>query len=353
MPVPPQASHPSPDLDRYIRQIRYPPIGTEGQQKIAASRALLCGCGALGSVLASTLVRAGVGMLRIVDRDFVETSNLQRQVLFDEDDVAAQLPKAIAATEKLRRVNSQIQIEPVVADVDHTNIVALCQDVDILVDGTDNFETRFLMNDVAVQRNLPWVYGGCIGADGQSMTILPDDTPCLTCLLKEPPPPGATATCDTAGIVGPIVGLIASLQAIEVLKVLSGHREAINRSLYVVQLWDNHIRSIDLSGLRDQVDCLTCRQRQFPWLEGRMGSHTAVLCGRGAVQLTHPSGVGLDLTQLADKLRGVGQLTCNPYLLRLDVEEYRITVFADGRAIIAGTEDIATAKSVYARLIGS
>lgn len=353
MPTPSRPSQPPHDLDRYVRQIRYPPIGTEGQQKIAASGALLCGCGALGSVLASTLVRAGVGMLRIVDRDFVETSNLQRQILFDEHDVTAHLPKAIAATDKLRRINSQVDIDPVVADVDHTNIVSLSRDVDILVDGTDNFETRFLLNDLAVREGLPWVYGGCIGADGQSMTILPGETPCLTCLLKDAPPPGTTPTCDTAGILGPIVGLIASLQAIEVLKILSGHREAINRGLYVVQLWDNQIRQIDLGSLRDQVDCRTCKRHEFPWLEGRMGSHTAVLCGRNAVQLTSPGGAGLALTELAEKLRGVGQISCNPYLLRLDVDDYRITVFADGRAIIGGTEDIATARSVYARLIGN
>jgi adenylyltransferase/sulfurtransferase len=307
----------------------------------------------LGSVLASTLVRAGVGMVRIVDRDFVETTNLQRQVLFDEQDVAAHLPKAVAAAEKLRRVNSQIEIDPVVADADHTNIRALSRDVDILVDGTDNFETRFLINDLAVQRGLPWVYGGCIGADGQSMTVLPGETPCLTCLLKDAPPPGTTPTCDMAGIVGPIVGVMASLQAIEVIKILSGNREAINRGLYVIQLWDNQVRSIDLSGLRDQVDCPTCKGHEFPWLEGRRGSHTAVLCGRNAVQLSHPGEAILSLGTLADRLRGIGRVTSNRYLLRLDVDNYRITVFADGRAIVGGTEDIATARAVYAKYVGN
>ncbi|OHB76786.1 MAG: thiamine biosynthesis protein ThiF [Planctomycetes bacterium RBG_16_64_10] len=342
-----------PDLGRYQRQMRYPPLGESGQRKLAASRALLCGCGALGSLLASTLARAGVGMLRIVDRDFVETSNLQRQVLFDEQDVENQLPKAVAAAEKLRRINSQIEIDPVVADVDHTNIVRLSRDVDILVDGTDNFETRFLINDVAVRHGLPWVYGGCLGADGQSMTILPGETPCLTCLLQDAPPPGTSPTCDTAGILGPVVGVIASLQAMEVIKILSGRRAAIHRGLYVVQLWDNQVRQIDLGTLREQVDCLTCKRREFPWLEGRRGRHTAVLCGRNAVQLSHPGGPPVSLASLADQLRGIGRLTTNQYLLRLQVDDYQITVFADGRAIIGGTENLATARSVYAKYIGS
>src|SRR5262245_8449778 len=200
-------------LDRYARQVRYAPLGPEGQHRLLASRALVCGCGALGSVLANTLARAGVGHLRIVDRDFLELNNLQRQVLYEESDVAAELPKAIAAAEHLRRINSQIEIEPVVADVDAGNIMALCDGVDCIVDGTDNFETRFLLNDASLSTKIPWVYGGCIGAEGQSMTILPGETPCLRCLMSEPPPPGTTPTCDTAGILGPIIGVIASLQA--------------------------------------------------------------------------------------------------------------------------------------------
>ena len=188
-----------PNLDRYVRQMRYPPLGEEGQAKLQASRVLICGCGALGSVLANTLGRAGIGHLRIVDRDFLELNNLQRQVLYDEDDVAAGIPKAIAAAAKLRKINSQIEIEPLVTDVDHTNIERLIDGVDMIVDGTDNFETRFLLNDVAVKFGIPWVYGGCIGAEGQSMTIIPGDTPCLRCLMQESPPPGTTPTWDTAG----------------------------------------------------------------------------------------------------------------------------------------------------------
>jgi adenylyltransferase/sulfurtransferase len=342
----------SPDLDRYVRQVRYQPLGEEGQRRLLQSRALVCGCGALGNVLAATLVRAGVGSVRIVDRDFAETNNLQRQMLFDEEDVARGMPKAVAAAEKLAKANSQVEIEPVVADLNHTNVEALIDGVDVIVDGTDNFETRFLVNDAAVKHGVPWVYGGCLGAEGQTMTILPRQTPCLRCLMQECPPPGTTPTCDVAGILAPIVSVIASIEAIEAIKILSGNREAISRHLTVVELWDNHVRQVDVSSLREQVDCPTCKHDQFPWLAGKQGSHTAVLCGRNAVQLTHP-GVTLSLDDLARHLEGLGELTRNPFLLRLKVEQYELTIFPDGRAIISGTDDVATAKTVYAKYVGS
>jgi molybdopterin-synthase adenylyltransferase len=341
-----------PDLARYIRQVRYPPLGEEGQRRLMESRVLVCGCGALGSTLANTLVRAGVGHVRIVDRDFVETSNLQRQVLFDEEDVARQMPKAAAAAEKLRRINSQVEIDSIVADVDYRNVEELCDGVDAVVDGTDNFETRFLVNDAAVKHGIPWVYGGCVGAEGQTMTILPRETPCLRCLMTECPPPGSTPTCDTAGILGPAVGVIASLQAVEALKILSGRRDAISRHLTVVELWDARIHQVDVSGLRDQVDCPACKHDDFPWLEGRYGSDSATLCGRNAVQLTH-QGAAVPLDELARRLEDVGQLTRNAFLLKLAVEDYELTVFPDGRAIVAGTDDVAEAKTIYAKYVGS
>jgi len=347
-----ESEKPIGELDRYARQMRYPPLGEAGQRKLAQGRVLVCGCGALGSVLADTLVRSGVGHVRIVDRDFVETNNLQRQVLFDEDDVARQMPKAVAAREKLRRINSQVEIEAVVADVDHTNIARWAGDVDMIVDGTDNFQTRFLLNDFAVRRGVPWVYGGCLGAEGQTMTILPGQTPCLRCLIRDCPPPGTTPTCDTAGILGPIVGVIASIEAVEALKVLSGNPGSISRKLTVIELWDNHVRQIDVSHLREQVDCPTCKRGDFPWLAGKDGSHTAVLCGRNAVQLTH-AGASVSLEELAARLESVGRLSRNPFLLRLAVDSYEITVFADGRAIIGGTDDIPTARTVYAKYIGN
>ena len=341
-----------PGLDRYIRQVRYPPLGEEGQRRLGESRALVVGCGALGTVLANTLVRAGVGHVRIVDRDFVEISNLQRQVLFNEDDVAAQLPKAIAAAEKLRRINSQVEIEPIVADVDPANIEGFCDGVDAIVDGTDNFEIRFLINDVAVKRNIPWVYGGCIGAEGQTMTILPGRTPCLRCLMQECPPPGTTPTCDTAGILAPVVNVIASIEACEAIKLLSGNRDAVSQHLTVVELWDNRIRQIAVSALREQVDCRTCQREDFSWLAGKEGSRSAVLCGRNSVQLTYPD-TSVSLDELERQLKDVGRVNRNPFLLRLRVEGYEITVFPDGRAIVGGTDDIATARTVYAKYIGS
>jgi len=346
-----KSNEPDP-LARYVRQVRYPPLGEEGQRRLMESRVLVCGCGALGSTLANTLVRAGVGHVRIVDRDFVETSNLQRQVLFDEEDVARQMPKAAAAAEKLRRINSQVEIEPIVADVDYRNIEELCDGVDAVVDGTDNFETRFLVNDAAVKHGIPWVYGGCVGAEGQTMTILPRETPCLRCLMHDCPPPGSTPTCDTAGILGPAVGAIASIEAVEAIKILSGHREAISRHLTVVELWDGRIHPVDVSGLREQVDCPACKHGEFPWLEGRFGSDSATLCGRNAVQLTH-QGTAVSLDELARQLEGVGRVTRNAFLLKLAVDGYELTIFPDGRAIIAGTDDVAVAKTVYAKYVGS
>ena len=342
----------SPSLDRYVRQMRYPPLGEQGQRRLAERRVLVCGCGALGSVLANTLVRAGVGAVRIVDRDFVEIDNLHRQMLFDEADAAAGLPKAVAAADKLRGINSRIEIEPIVADIDNTNIEQFIDAVDVIVDGTDNFETRFLINDAAVRGGIPWIYGGCLGAEGQTMTILPGETPCLTCLMHECPPPGTTPTCDVAGILAPVVGVIASIEAIEALKILSGNRHCVSRSLTVVELWDNRIRQVDVASLRDQVDCATCKRGEYPWLAGKQGSRTAVLCGRNAVQLTH-TGVSVSLDELARQLEGVGDVNCNAFLLRLRVDQYELTVFPDGRAIIGGTDDVATARTVYAKYVGN
>lgn len=342
-----------PQLARYARQVRFAPLGEEGQRRMLASRVLIVGCGALGSVLANTLARAGVGKLRIVDRDFVELNNLQRQVLFDERDVAEQIPKAITAAEKLRAANSQIEIEPIVADVVPENILALCAGVDCLVDGTDNFETRFLVNDAALKLGIPWVYGGCIGAEGQTMTILPGETPCLRCVMAEPPPPGTSPTCDTAGITAPIINVIASLQAMEAIKILSGRREAVQRSLVVFDLWDNTIRQIKLAGLRETSDCPTCVHGKFEWLEGGRGSQTAVLCGRNAVQIAGPPGAKPSLDALAAKLAAIGKVTRNPFLLRAAIGDYVLTVFPDGRAIIGGTDDVATARGVYAKYVGA
>src|SRR5262245_16178564 len=222
--------------DRYSRQVRFPQLGESGQRALLESRVTLCGCGALGTVLANHLARAGIGMIRIIDRDFIEIHNLQRQILFDEADVAENLPKAEAAARKIRAINSTIRVEPVVTDLDHTNILDLAGDADLILDGTDNFETRYLINDAAVKLGKPWIYGGVIGSEGQTMTIVPGQTPCLRCLIETAPPPGMTPTCETAGVLGPAVAVIASFEAIEAIKLLSGHRESINEHLIMVDV---------------------------------------------------------------------------------------------------------------------
>ena len=342
----------SPSLDRYRRQTRFAPLGEEGQRRLLGSRALICGCGALGSVAADLLARAGVGFLRIVDRDFLEADNLNRQVLFDEADVAAELPKAVAAAHRLRRINSSIVVEPVVADLSVNNVAAFADDVDLIVDGTDNFETRYLVNDYSVSTGKPWVFGGCVGAEGQALAILPGETPCLACLIPEPPPAEMQPTCETAGVIGPIVSVIAAIQSAEALKILSGNRAAVNRRMSLVDLWGNQLRAIGLDRLAPMGDCRACGRRDFAWLEGRRGSSAAVLCGRNAVQLSPAAATSVSLPSLADKLRATSRVTVNDYLLRAEVEKYRLTVFADGRTIVGGTDDVVEARAVHARYVG-
>jgi molybdopterin/thiamine biosynthesis adenylyltransferase len=339
------------NLDRYRRQMRFAPLGEEGQRRLAAARVLICGCGALGSVAADLLVRAGVGFVRIVDRDFLEADNLHRQVLFDEADVANELPKAVAAARRLARINSAVTVEPVVADVTAANIHALADDVDMIVDGTDNFETRFLLNDFAIAAGKPWVFGGCVGAEGQVLTIVPGETPCLACLVPEPPPAETQPTCETAGVIGPAVSVIASLESVEALKILSGRPDAINRRLTIVDLWRNELRTIGVARL-DGDACRACGQRDLAWLEGRRGATVATLCGRNAVQISSESPSETSLDALAAKLREVGRVSANAYLLRCEVDKYRLTVFADGRTIVGGTDDPAEARIVHARYVG-
>lgn len=341
------------EFDRYSRQIRFGPFGEAGQQKLSEAHVLICGCGALGSVLSESMVRAGVGRVRIVDRDYLEMSNLQRQVLFDEADVAAGLPKAAAAAEKLRRINSQVAIEEIVADLDATNITSLLNEVDLILDGTDNFETRYLLNDASIKFGIPWIYGGCIGAEGQSLTVLPGKTHCLRCLMPEIPPAGSSLTCDTVGVLGPIINLIASLQACEALKILSGNLDAVSRHWTVIDLWSNQIQQLKLDALNQDGECPTCHRREFPWLSAQRGSQSAILCGRNAVQVSPSDRQSIDLDRLADQWATVGVVTKNRFLIRLAVDQYQLTVFADGRAIVGGTEDLAEARSLYARYVGS
>ncbi|HET9481155.1 MAG TPA: ThiF family adenylyltransferase [Candidatus Polarisedimenticolia bacterium] len=338
--------------ERYSRQTLLPAIGEEGQRRISSSEVLVVGCGALGSVSASILARAGVGRLRLVDRDFVDTSNLQRQFLFDEDDVREMKPKAIAAADKLARANSAIRVEGVVADVNPDTIVDLARGADLIVDGTDNFETRFLINDVSVRHGIPWIYAACLGTYGLTMNILPGDTACLRCVMETAPPPGSVPTCDTAGILGSVVCVIAGLQCTEALKLLSGNDESLSRHLVSFDAWSLSLTRVEIPRSGGRRRCETCDGLEFSFLSGR-GSRSATLCGRNAVQITPESGSGLRLEDLAARLPVSLQPRATRFLLRFREGDLEISVFPDGRAIVTGTRDPAVARGVYARYVGA
>jgi adenylyltransferase/sulfurtransferase len=335
----------------------YDKVGPEGQQRLAASRVALFGCGALGTVLANTLVRAGVGFVRLCDRDFIEIDNLQRQILFDEGDIAANLPKAQAAAIKLRAVNSQVRVEPHVVDVNPANIVALADGVDLLLDGTDNFETRFLINDLAVQSRRPWIYGAVIGATGLCMTIVPGRTPCLRCIFEEAPPPDMNPTCDTAGVLAPAVNVVASLQAIEAMKLLMGRIDEINPNLVHLDLWTGRMMGMNVQTARQSGTCPCCARNEFEFLRGGRTGTTAALCGRNAVQIVPPAppGAPVDLAVVAARLASAATepVRHNVHMLRATLGGYELTLFPDARAIIKGTSDPAKARSLYARFFGS
>jgi len=340
---------------RYRKQTLFAPIGEEGQARLQRGRALVVGCGALGSAISETLVRAGVGFVRIVDRDFVEISNLQRQVLYDERDVAERLPKAVAASRKLAAINSEVRIDPIVADVRADNVLELADGIDVIVDGTDNFETRLLINDASLETGIPWVNGGCVGSHGQVMTILPGVTPCFRCLIEDVPEPGSSETCDTAGVIGPAVNVVASLECVDALKILIGRRDEIEPVLTVIDVWEGTFRRLQIGDLREKGNCPACRRGERAWLRGDRASQTAVLCGRNAVQISPAERRAVDLHEAAGRLRHHGMVFENPYLVRVALSEpaCEITLFRDGRAIVHGTEDAGVARSLYARYVGS
>ncbi len=327
----------------------FPPFGEQGQERLLAARAVVIGCGANGTVIANTLARAGVGSLAIVDRDFVELNNLQRQVLFEEEDVALGVPKAVAAAEKLRRINSSIAVEGIVADVNAENIEDLIRGANVVLDGTDNFETRFLINDACVKNNIAWVYGGAVASYGMSMTIVPQETACLRCVFQSEPAPGTLPTCDTAGVIAPIVSVIGSIVSAEAIKYLIGTGTR-NAGMIHIDLWEN---TFDSFVVPRKSDCIACGQNKFEYLEGeRGGVMTAFLCGRNAVQVNPGKGHALNLVSMAERLRDLGKISVNEYLLRLEIGDFEISVFPDARAIVKGTEDAAIARSVYAKYIG-
>ena len=339
--------------ERYSRQILFEGIGEAGQAQLASSKAVIIGCGALGAVHAETLSRGGVGHLVLVDRDFVEDSNLQRQIMFEESDALNRLPKAVAAASRIARVNSGIRVEPVVTDVNFENIEEIIAGAGVVLDGTDNFETRFLINDACVKAKTPWVYGAAVGSYGLTMTIVPDESPCLRCVLEAMPDPGSGPTCDTAGVIMPIVTTIASIQAAEALKLLTGRSDKLHRSLIRVDVWDFQLSRLDLSDFSGKEKCPTCGLAQFDFLRGGGRQVATTLCGRNAVQIAKSGKSVIDFTVLAERLKSAGEVSFNDFLLRFRVEGYDITVFRDARSIIHGTADPAVARGLYARYIGA
>lgn len=337
------------ELERYIRQIIFPPLGEEGQRRLLDSSVVIVGCGALGSHIANTLTRAGVGHIKIVDRDYIELNNLQRQILFDEEDIKRGLPKAIAAAEKLRKINSQVEIEPLVADVHPRNVEEIIKGMDLVLDGTDNFETRYLINDACVKHDTPWIYGGAVGSYGMTMNIIPHQTPCLRCLFVQIPPPGSTPTCDTAGILGAVPALIGAIEANEALKLLTGKGRP-NQGLIHIDLWEN---TFEIFQVARQEACPVCGQGRFEFLEAKEVAMVTSLCGRNAVQITPLAEVTISLPSLAKRLQAIGKVTFNEFLLRFQVNDYLITVFLDARAIIRGTSDETVARNLYAKYIGT
>jgi molybdopterin/thiamine biosynthesis adenylyltransferase len=336
---------------RYSRQILFPPIGESGQERLSESRVAIVGCGALGTVLSNHMVRAGVGFVRLIDRDYVEWSNLQRQMLYDEEDARNFLPKAVASKEKLQRINSAIQIEACVSDLTSQNAEELLADVDLILDGTDNFQVRFLLNDISIKHDIPWIYGGAVSAHGMSFVIIPGRTPCLRCLFDSVPAPGTTPTCDTAGVIGPITHIIASLQATEAIKYLVGAESDMSRYTTSIDVWNQQIRQIDISKAR-RSSCVCCGKRQFEFLQESAKEQVTSLCGRNTIQVMPKEPVTLDLKRLSENVSRTARVESNRFLVRIYVDPYVLVVFADGRVLVQGTEDTSVARSLYAKYIG-
>lgn len=348
-------------IERFRRQLAYPAVGIHGQERLARSKVAVCGLGALGSTIAERLARCGVGWMRLIDRDWVELDNLPRQALYTLHDAEYHLPKAIAAANQLSAIDPKIHLEPKVCDLNHRNAIEMLEGVDIVLDGTDNFETRYLVNDACVSLGIPWVHAGIVGASGQAMLIEPGKTPCFRCLLPDVPPIESMQTCESVGVLGPAVGVIASWQALLAMKRIvqgaiehaSGNRGSepapAASPLTVFDLWSGEVRNISLKRLSD---CPTCVQRHFDFLEGRAASDARVLCGKNAVQIHVPAGRMVDLAVLSERLRKSGEVVQTPFLLRFSVDQYLITVFQDGRGIVHGTENPDDARKIYARWIG-
>ncbi len=339
----------NPLMERYSRQILFRPIGENGQQMLAKSRVAIVGMGALGTVLATQLVRAGIGYLRLIDRDIVEPSNLQRQSLYDEQDALEGMPKAAAAKDKLVKANSSVNMEAVISDITWRNAESLLSDVDLIMDGTDNFQIRYLINDVAVKHHIPWSYGGAVSSYGTTGFIRPGETPCLVCLFGHDQG-GGHDTCDTVGVIAPIVSIIASLQVTEAIKYLTGHAEHLSNALTYVDVWNNEFRSVHFPTRDESCNC--CNHHDFQALSPKSDGLAVSMCGRETIQVRPQQSLDVSLEQLANRLNKLGKVQQNEYLLRAVIDDTQITLFADGRALIHGTTDVAKARSLYARYIG-
>lgn len=348
--APNTSPYPAPitDDERYSRQVLFAGIGSGGQARLLAAKVVIVGCGATGSATASLLARAGVGSLRIIDRDYVEPSNLQRQSLFDEADAEQSMPKAAAAARKIALFNSHIVVEPVIADLVPANVEELLSGADLILDATDNFETRYLVNDFAVKHGIPWIYTAAVGAYGLTMNIIPGESACLSCVFPAAPS-GTVETCDTSGILNSAVNLFSSIEATEALKFLVGARDKVRRTLLSYDLWNNERSEISVN--KPRLDCQTCQRREFSYLAGE-GRPQITLCGRNSVQI-HERHRPIVFPDLSAKLQSHGKVMHNDFVLKFWRDPYEMTLFPDGRAIIKGTTDTAIARSLYARYVGS
>lgn len=344
----------SPDDSRYSRQVLFPPIGADGQRRLLQSTVVLVGCGALGATLAEQMSRIGVGRLVLVDRDVVEESNLGRQALYTTEDAADGLPKAAALAAHLRKFNPDIDIVGHVSDLNATTVREHLAGADLVLDGTDNFDTRYLINDWCVSENVPWIYGACVASRGLTAVIVPGETPCLRCLFPEPPPAGSAETCDTSGIIAPAATVIASLQAAEALKLLTGARDDVRATLVSIELWPFRIHELGGKDPSPRSDCRCCGERAFDWLEGEDRTRALTYCGRDAVQVVPSRATrGFDLDAVETRLSASFPTRRNDYVLKVEVPGYVLTVFDDGRALVSGTGDADEARSLYDRYVGS
>ncbi len=341
----------APEAGRYSRQELFAGLGREGQARIRKARVLVVGVGALGSALAEMMARAGVAALTLVDRDYVEPSNLQRQSLYDESDAAQGLPKAVAAEAKLRAINSEVGVRGLVADLAADNAAEILRGHDLLLDGTDNFETRFLVNDLCVRDGIPWVYGACVGAYGLALAVRPRLSPCLRCVLEERPEPGSGPTCDTAGVIAPIVHVVAGIQGAEALKLLAGRHDALLPGVVTVDLWSGLFSVMELRARKPW--CPACKLGRYDFAQATGAGLSTVLCGRDAVQVRPGPGRSLDLGALAERLSVAGRVQRNEHLVRFAAPDAELVVFRDGRAIVKGAKDAAEARTLYARYVGN